>query len=92
MRTTLTIHDDVAKALKDRSRQSGDSFEVVTNEVLRQGLTTEAKPAPASERFRVRSAARGFRSGIDPLELNQLVDELGTERFVTSDHTSPHRS
>ena len=92
MRTTLTIDDDIAKVLKERSRQSGDSFKVVTNEVLRQGLTSGAKPVPASERFRVRAAARGFRPGIDPLKLNQLADELETERFVTSDHTSRHLS
>ena len=26
--------------------------------------------------FKVRSARRGFRKGVDPLKLNQLVDEL----------------
>ncbi len=89
MRTTLTIDEDVAQALKDLSRKRGTSFKSVVNEVLRRGLTTGEKPSAAREPFRVSSAPRGFRTGIDPLKLNQLADELEIERFMAQSHAEP---
>jgi len=89
MRTTLAIDDDVAQALKDLSRKRGTSFKSVVNEVLRRGLTTGEKPSPTLEPFRVSSAPRGFRAGIDPLKLNQLADELEIERFMAQSHGEP---
>ena len=86
MRTTLTIDDDVAQALQELSRKRGTSFKSVVNEVLRRGLTTGEKPPATREPFRVRSAPRGFRAGIDPLKLNQLVDELEVEQFMAQRH------
>ena len=82
MRTTLTLDDDVAAALKVLARSSGKTFKAVVNDVIRNGLMTGEKPAPEREPFRIPSAPRGFRPGIDPLKLNQLVDELPTERFL----------
>ena len=38
MRTTLTLDNDVAVDLKQITRETGDSFRVVVNEVLRLGL------------------------------------------------------
>ncbi len=92
MRTTLTIDDDVAEALQDLSRKRGTSFKAVVNEVLRRGLTTGEKPSAAREPFRVRSAPRGFRAGIDPLKLNQLVDELEVEQFMAQRHGDSTRT
>jgi hypothetical protein len=88
MRTTLTIDDDIARALKELSRERGSSFKAVVNDVLRQGLTTGEKPPTAREPFSVQSAPRGFRPGIDPLKLNQLADELETEDFLSRNHGS----
>ena len=86
MRTTLTLDDDVATAVKALARSSGRSFKAVVNDVMRKGLMTGDKPTPAREPFRVASAPRGFLPGIDPLKLNQLVDELETERFLERPH------
>ena len=86
MRTTLTIDDDLVQALKDLSHQRGMSFKAVLNEIVRRGLSAGEQPAPQVERFCVASAARGFRPGIDLLKLNQLADELETERFLAQDH------
>ena len=38
MRTTLTIDDDVAHALTERQRRTGESFKQLVNEALRRGL------------------------------------------------------
>jgi len=64
----------------------GRSFKSVVNEVLRGGLSTGEKPTASREPFVVQSARRGFRPGIDPLKLNQLVDDLETEKFLSQDH------
>ncbi len=91
MRTTLTIEDDIAEALKNLSHARGNSFKAVVNEVLRRGLMTGEKPAADREPFTVESVARGFRAGIDPLKLNQLMDELDVEWFMTQNHGKlPH--
>ncbi len=80
MRTTLTLDDDIADALKERARLLDKPFKQVVNEILRRGL------APASEKdrqvFRVKPNHSGFRPGIDPLRLNQLYDQLETEDFL----------
>lgn len=85
MRTTITLDDDLAEALKERARRERKSFKAVINAVLRAGLTSGAKP-PRQKRFKVKAARRGFQPGIDPLKLNQLLDELETERFMQARH------
>ena len=82
VRTTLTIDDDVAAALKALARNSGKTFKAVVNEVMRRGLMTGEKPVPDREPFRVESVRCGFLPGIDPLKLNQLVDELEVDEFL----------
>ena len=91
MRTTLTLDDDLAAAVKVLARSSGKTFKAVVNEVMRNGLMSGEKPPLERKPFRVASAPRGFLPGIDPLKLNQLVDELETERFLKRPHhtTSP---
>lgn len=86
MRTTLTIDDDLAQALKAMSGEQRASFKAVVNQVLRRGLTAGDEPVPAPEPFRVAAKRRGFRAGVDPLKLNQLVDELETDHFLAQDH------
>jgi len=86
VRTTLTIDDDLAAALRDRARVSGRSFKAVVNEVMRNGLTVGDKPVVRQSRFKVDSARRGFLPGVDPLKLNQLVDELEVDVFLGREH------
>ena len=88
MRTTLTIDDDLLAALKKIAHDSGKPFKYVVNAALRNGLTTGAKPLEPRSRFHVASAPRGFMPGLDPLKLNQLVDELETEAFLGSRHAT----
>lgn len=80
LRTTLTLDDDVAKDLREEARRTGRSFKDVVNETLRRGLGAGKGPGRRPRRFRVRAKACGFRSGIDLMKLNQLVDELDIDR------------
>jgi hypothetical protein len=81
MRTTLTLDDDLARQLKDVARRSGESFKEVVNTMVRRGLRQAAKPEEPLPRFVVHPKACGFRTGVDPHKLNQLVDELEIEEF-----------
>lgn len=80
MRTTLTLDEDIADSLKQRTRLLGLPFKQVVNDALRQGLS----PSPAKSRpvFRVAPLPGGFQPGVDPLRLNQLNDELAVQEFT----------
>ena len=82
MRTTLTLDDDLGRALRETARHSGRSFKSVVNEVLRRGIAVGEKPAATREPFRVEARPLGWAPGVDPLKLNQLVDELEVDRFL----------
>jgi plasmid stability protein len=81
MRTTLTLDEDIAQLLRERARRSGESFKAVVNEILRKGLRQGETPSTRLPRFEVEAKARGFRSGVDVLKLNQLNDELEAEEL-----------
>ena len=81
MRTTLTLDDDLAMQLREAARQSGESFKDVVNSAIRLGLRQGDKPAPRLPRFEVVPKACGFRAGVDPRKLHQLLDELEMEDF-----------
>ena len=79
MRTTLTLDDDIAAALRERARTLNRTFRQVVNEALRRGLSPTAnEDLPPYKLIPNRS---GLVSGIDPLRLSQLSDELEAEAF-----------
>lgn len=82
MRTTLTLDDDVAYQLRERSRLTGSSFKQLVNDALRAGLQVGQHPDQALPPFHVTPKAAGFRGGIDVLRLNDLNDELEGEAFM----------
>ncbi len=67
--------------LRRLAARSGRSLNEVVNETLRRGLSAGVQPARTPPPFKVVSAPRGFMPGVDPLKLNQLVDELEVDRF-----------
>ena len=81
MRTTLTIDDDIADFLKEQSRLHEKSFKQVVNETLRRGMSPRANEKPRKP-FKVKPFPGGFAPGVDPLKLNQLVDQLEVEDFL----------
>jgi hypothetical protein len=81
MRTTLTLDDDVAHELRERSKSTGMSFKDVVNDAIRTGLQAGSRPITPPPAFEVVPRAGAFRAGVDMLHLNRLNDELETEAF-----------
>ena len=82
MRTTLTLDDDLAAALKEQAQRTGGSFKQVVNDTLRRGLSPVL--AVAEPDYEVRPHDSGFRPGVDPLRLNQHNDSLEAADFAGS--------
>lgn len=80
MRTTLTLDDDIADALRQRARLLNVPFKHVVNEAIRRGMSPDTGEAPPPP-YRVVPIRSAFVRGIDPLRLNQLNDELEAESF-----------
>jgi hypothetical protein len=82
MRTTLTLDEDVAAKLRQFAARRRLSFKEAVNSVLRRGLAAQEKKSRSAQPFRVPVFRSRFRPGVDPLRLNQLVDDLATEEFA----------
>ena len=80
MRTTLTLDDDVADALRERAKLLNLPFKQVVNETLRRGLSPEAKKTSTPEHRSVPNRS-AFAPGIDPLKLNQINDQIEAQDF-----------
>ena len=82
MRTTLTIDDRIAKALKDAAHRSGKSYKQVVNETLRAGLTTnrimdETKP------YRLKPVSMGdVTGGYNLTKALELAEHLEDEEIA----------
>ena len=80
MRTTLTLDGGLAESLSRTARLMGRSFMALVNEAIRRGLSRgDDSAAKEIEPFVVEPQACGLMPGIDPMQLNQLVDELELE-------------
>ncbi len=74
MRTTLTIDDDLAEALRDLAHRTRRSFKQVVNEALRAGMSG-SKPRP--RRYRLRPASLGgVRPGVNLDKALEIADGL----------------
>lgn len=82
MRTTVTLEPDVAAKLKELAHRRRASFKETLNDVLRRGLSAPGGTSEPAARYRVEAHSGGFRPGIDPGKLNQLLDELEVDDFV----------
>ena len=80
MRTTLTLDDDIADSLREQARLLDKPFKQVVNDTLRRGMSPALRETPAP--YRIVPNHSGFLPGIDPLKLNQLIDELEVEDFL----------
>ena len=77
MRTTLTLDEPIATALKNAAHRSGKPFKQVVNETLRAGLKASKASALASRPYRLKPASLG--GALAPADLDkalQLADIL----------------
>lgn len=81
MRTTLTLDDDLALALKQRARLLDQPFKQVVNDTLRRGLVPASADAPRRE-YRVQPIHGGFAPGVDPHRLKDLLGEWDDEHYL----------
>lgn len=82
MRTTLTLDERIAKALKDAAHRTGKPFKQIVNETLRAGLVAGHAPAKA-RRYRVKPASLGgVMPGIDLRKALRLADALEDEEMA----------
>ncbi len=82
MRTTLTIDDDLARALKRRAQETGRSFKSLVNEALRAGLE-ETASQPVRRPYRLESVAMGqVTAGLDMDKALLLAGRLEDEELA----------
>lgn len=82
MRTTLTIDDRIAAALKRRALETGKSFKAVVNEALQAGLEA-SHTLPRARPYRVEPVSLGEpRPGIDLDKALRLAGELEDEELA----------
>ncbi|MCK5378330.1 MAG: ribbon-helix-helix protein, CopG family [Acidobacteria bacterium] len=82
MRTTLTLDDDLAAALKEMAFTRQESLKQVVNEAIRAGLRAKAAP-PAAKSYSLQPAALGrVAPGIDLDRALRLADDLEDEGLV----------
>jgi hypothetical protein len=85
MRTTLTIDDRIAKALKDLAHRSNRPFKDVVNEILRAGLA--AKGARKAKPYVVQPAALGGpMPGINLDKALALSDAIEDQELAAKMH------
>ena len=82
MRTTLTLEDPVAKALRKASHESGKPFKQVVNETLRAGLAARRAPRKARAYKLTPVSLGGALPGIDLTKALQLADALEDEQIA----------
>jgi hypothetical protein len=76
MRTTLTIDDRIAKALKALAHRSGKPFRQVLNETLKAGLAAREVPARPTP-YRVKPVSLGgVVPGVDLTKALRLAASL----------------
>jgi hypothetical protein len=81
MRTTLTIDDTIARALKELAQRSDKPFKQVVNETLRAGLSAPA--ARRSKRYKVKPAALGgVLLGVDLDKALALADTIEDQELA----------
>jgi len=82
MRTTLTIEDQIAAALKELAYRSGKSFKQVVNDTLHAGLNAE-NALPKAKPYKLEPVSLGGVKGdFDLNKALQLADSLEDEEIT----------
>ena len=82
MRTTLTLDEQIAKALKNAAHRTGKPFKQVVNETLRAGLAADHATAKARP-YRLKTVSLGgVVGGVSLEKALQLADALEDEELA----------
>jgi len=81
MRTTLTVDDRIAKALKALAHRTGKPFKQVVNETLQAGLAARNAPKPKPYRIKPVSLG-GVASGADLNKALRLAAALEDDEIT----------
>lgn len=83
MRTTLTIDDPIAQALKEMAHQTGKSYKEVVNETLRLGIIAKKAPSKDRKPYRLKTKSLGGVAGsVDMIKALQLASQLEDEEIT----------
>jgi hypothetical protein len=81
MRTTLTLDDDLAKALREKAHRTGAPFKEVVNKAIRAGLEQVDKPRQTRP-YKCKSYSLGYPPRADLDRALNLADRLESEEIA----------
>ena len=81
MRTTLTIDDEIMRALKKKAHDSGLSLKAVVNKALRAGLEEMDKPR-RSKSYRCKTFSLGYPPRADLDRALEVAANLESEEIA----------
>lgn len=82
MRTTLTIDDRIAKALKDAAYRSGKSYKQIVNETLKAGLSAN-RITDGAKPYRLKPVSMGkVAAGYNLTKALELAEHLEDEELA----------
>lgn len=79
MRTTITLDDDLADALKALAHERRQPFKAVVNDAIRVGLKRDK---PERKQFRTEGRPLQLNPGFDLHKASGLADALEDEQIV----------
>ena len=81
MRTTLTIDDDLARALREKAHATGAPFKEVVNRAIRAGLAHIDKPKQIKP-YKCKTYSLGYPPSADLDHALNLADRLESEEIA----------
>lgn len=81
MRTTLTIADDLVRALREKAHRTGSPFKEVVNKAIRAGLEQIDKPRQVRP-YKCKSYSLGYPPRADLDHALDLADRLESEEIA----------
>jgi hypothetical protein len=81
MRTTLTLDEDLAKALREKAYRTGAPFKEVVNRAIRAGLEQADKPRQTKP-YKCKSFSLGYPPRTDLDQALGIADRLESEEIA----------
>ena len=81
MRTTLTLHDDLARELREKAHREGVPFKEIVNKAIRAGLDQLDRPQKTKP-YKSKSYSLGYPPRADLDHALELADRLESEEIA----------